>query len=195
MKKLFLAIVIGVIAIPASAQFEQGKFLLGGAFGLDFKKLVDKDNGQTTEIYRSRSLTFDPDFGYFVANRFAIGAGLSISNTRLEYRNSGDVSTREDLTFSPLLRYYLPNKIFFQLRIPLGGAATTIETDGGTSRRTSGVRGLALAAGYAIMLNSDIALEPMLQYSSVAYRDRNSSDRDVENTLSLRMGFQIYLGR
>lgn len=195
MKKLLLAIVIGVIAIPASAQFEQGRFLVGGAFGLDFKKLVDKGNGQTTDIYRSRTLTFDPDFGYFVANRFAVGGGLSMSNTRMEYRDADYVSTREDLTFSPLLRYYLPNKIFFQLRIPLGGAATTVEADGGTSRRTFGVTGLALAAGYAIMLNSNIALEPMLQYSSVAYRDKDNSDRNVENTLSLRMGFQIYLGR
>ena len=195
MEKLFIAFVLCVIIIPASAQFEEGKFLVGGAFGLDFKKLVDKGNGQTTEIYRSRSLTFDPDFGYFVANRFAIGGGLSISNTRLEYRNSGDVSTREDLTFSPLLRYYLPNKIFFQLRIPLGGAVTTVETDGGTNRRTSAVTGLALAGGYAIMLNSNVALEPMLQYSSVAYRDRDNSDRNVENSLSLRMGFQVYLGR
>lgn len=195
MKKLLFALVFGAIAVPASAQFEQGRMLIGGAFGLDFKKRSDKDDGRTTELYRGRTVTFDPDFGYFVANRFAIGAGLSITNTREEYNSNDVIYNRESFTFSPLFRYYLPNKIFFQLRVPLGSATTTINDDSDISTRKYGVAGVSPAVGYAIMLNSNVALEPMLQFSSIAYRNKDNADREVENTLALRMGIQVYLGR
>jgi hypothetical protein len=198
MKKLFTAFAFVLIASGAFAQFNQGRYLVGGSLG--FSAVTHKsDNGTTTTTTgKSTSFSLSPDVGYFVIDNLAVGASLSLATSSYKSDGSSDKSNSSSVTIAPFVRYYLDPGIFFQGFVG-GGSATNKDTysTGQTTITTTTKTGIltwGLGAGYAYFLNDYVAIEPLVQYSSYARKNKDNDNRSINGGISLNVGFQIYLG-
>lgn len=177
MKKAFFATVLTVSVIAASAQINQGQWLVGG--NANFTSNKQGDSKWTV-------ITFSPNAGYFFINNFAGGLRLGISS---EKESGSDASSI--FTVAPFLRYYfLPSaqkvNIFADAQYGFGSGKA-----GGSS---ASINEYQISAGPAVFLSPHTALEFTVFYESMGgkYFEGLSSDR--QNAFGVNIGFQIHLG-
>lgn len=195
MKKITFFLIAMAAAFTGYAQFDQGRKLVGG--GVSFTTTTNKSklNGTTVTNGKQTAFSVTPNFGYFVIDNLAVGAGLEIGVSSYKPENSNNKSTGTGFVFTPLVRYYLPVNVFFHGEFGVGSAKSKTKNGNNTFESKSGVTNWALAAGYAIFLNesNSVAIEPMLGYGSEVYKDKDTKVKDIDNGLFLKVGFQIYL--
>lgn len=172
MKKVLLAAAFGIFGL-ANAQIQKGNWMVGGSVA----------NMQFTN---NLNLTLNPKAGYFVADRFVVGAGVDLSVSKT--KGSSDVATNWGI--APFARYYftsteidsmLKNGAFFaEGSAGFGGN----NTNSGSS--TNGVN-LGLGAGYAYFITPNVSLEGMLKLSTT------TGVGDPTANLGASVGFNIYL--
>lgn len=167
---LFL-ITLMILSFTGSGQTEKGSFLVGGDawFNSAFA------SSRTPNL----SLFLSPTAGLFIANNFAIGAGIgtgfSISNS-FSSINYG---------ISPFVRVYFgesKTKPFLLGEIGYRGA--TYFTLSSSSNSFSGRLGIGLAS----FINSKVAIETVL-----GYRVNAGIGTPPLHYVNLSVGFQIYL--
>lgn len=195
MKKFTFFFIAMAAAFTGHAQFEQGRKLVGGS--VSFTTTTDKSKlgGTTVTNGKQTSFSVSPNFGFFVIDNLAVGAGLGISVYSYKPENSNNKNTGTGIVFTPLVRYYLPVNVFFHGELGVGSAKSKSKNGNNTYESKSGVTNWALAAGYAIFLNESksVAIEPMLGYGSDVYKNKDTKVKDIDNKLFLKVGFQIYL--
>ena len=91
-----------------------------------------------------------------------------------------------------MVRYYLPQNIFFHGEFGLGSSKSKNEPNNAESK--SSVFSWGVATGYALFLNNNVAIEPMLGYGATSYKDKDTKDKDINNGFFIQVGFQVYLG-
>ena len=101
---------------------------------------------------------------------------------------TGDLDPTSTTAFGPFVRYYFTSigknaKLFGGLNAAFGSHA-----EGGVSYSATAI---GLNAGAAIFLNSSIALEAGLGYTTIKIQDQD----DPTNRFGLKVGFQIHLGK
>lgn len=176
MKKVFLTLLVLTTALISSAQIYKGQFMVGGDANFNSAKFEDDDES-TTQI------TFNPNFGYFFANNFAGGLRIGLSSVKEENEETFTTSV-----ISPFLRYYfLPatNKTNIFADVSYGFGAIGAEDKESFNQ-------FAIVAGPAIFLSPNTALEFGVGYTSQG-GDYFGDER--YNSIGLRVGFQIHLGR
>lgn len=159
-----------MIGLAASAQTEQGNYLVGGNIGLNTAKNDFKIN-------------LSPSVGYFFINNLAAGA-----NVDLAYSKAGP-NKSTILGVGPFARYYFgtlnirpfahANVNFTSNRAKTSGVSTTLNGSN-----------YLLGAGLAAFINRNVAVEGLVGYSRTNYKN-------VPGTggFNLRIGFQIYLSK
>lgn len=108
MKKItFLFVVMAMFALTSSAQKKEQMYV-GGTLGFSIQNY--SSNGYSTS---ATSFNITPEFGYFFADRFKVGAELG-------YALSGGVHT---LLVMPNIAYYLPivDKLYYTPQFSVGG--------------------------------------------------------------------------
>lgn len=195
MKKVAILLAVCCISTVAFAQFEKGNKLVGGSFGLSFTTDKTKDDGTTYTNGHYVRFSLDPQVGYFVINNLAIGGTFGFSTESYKEDGSDYKSVDNEITIQPFVRYYLPQRVFFQGNFIAGNAKNKITNNGNTDETKYGVSGWSLSAGYAFLLNDHVAIEPQLGYSGKGYRNKENDVKYLDNGLYIRVGFQIYLGK
>jgi outer membrane protein len=175
MKKVLLTIFAFVaVAAMTQAQTTKGNLLLGGNAGFGSTKQGEGDAATT--------ITFSPNLGYFVAENIAVGGRLGFNSFKVgEYSES-------DFGFAPFVRYYfvsLGSNAKLMADASFGFGSTKVEDADALSYTN-----WAIAAGPAVFLNKNTALEVTLSYGSQKYKDV-----DAANTFGLNVGFQIHFGK
>jgi len=199
MKKLFTILFAGILTFSASAQTDQGTFMinLGTPLGFTSTTVTDIEGigGQSfSDIYNnlsSSSLNLDlNDFseilsdvtvGYFVSDNIAMGLkfGMSSGGTNQEI-NGGSTEKMDSssMTLGPVFRYYIEAGdmyLFPQLAYVMGSSKTVIETSMGTTTNTneysSKSSNLSIGFGMAILLGDYLTLEPTLSYNMMSQTD------------------------
>ncbi len=202
MKKLNIALFMLFSTVVASAQFNKGRMLVGGtgSFKISTEKL--NTGGSTTGNGKWTTISLTPQYGYFIINNLAIGAGVDLSTSM--YRPGSDNSSDYDyssLSFEvkPFIRYYLKPGIFFQGTYGIGSEKYNSTYQGSSEDFKVGRFSWALAGGYAIFLNDHVAIEPTLGYEwNTRNYDAtaNQGERKYStSSLFLRVGIQVYIGR
>lgn len=193
MKKVFILVTAVLIFHLASAQTEQGNFLLGGGFGASFgtqkveRPTSDPNKTEITER-RSTSITFTPRVGFFITDGIAIGLDADINNTVSKDKKDNVKSTSSYFTVGPFARYYFPVNLFIE-----GGAGFGKGKNWG-GYAESNVFTYSLGAGFAAFLNDHVALEPMVSYSGLNFTRSDNKDFKTRNGgLQVGLGLQIYL--
>lgn len=157
MKRILLLTLL-ISSFQLSAQIEKNTIMAGGS--LTFNNHTPKGGGSS-----STTLVINPDFGYFVADNFAVGAGLSLN----AYGSGNNI-----VYVSPYLRYYVKN-FYLQTKFDYGRYNSHSNSN------------LSFDLGYALFLNDNVALEPAF-YFSQNFNGQGSN-------LGFKMGFQIYFNR
>src|SRR5690606_1850871 len=133
MKKNIFTVVLLMISAGAFAQFSQGTKMIGGVAGFGVESEKYKGGNTTVNVGTSTYFSVQPQFGYFVIDRLAIGAGLDLSLSSFKYKDDDEKETSTSLEFTPFVRYYLPNKIFFFGETGFGVSKEEETEDGDTT--------------------------------------------------------------
>lgn len=173
-----------LISVGTHAQFNKGRMLVGGQ--LSFNYTPDPD-------YKGSAFSLNPQFGYFVINNFAVGAGLNYSLQKFNYNNSGDYLTTS-LQIQPFVRYYFKPGIFIHGSYGIG-AGKVSETNTTDYNYSFNLYSWTGSAGYAIFLNDNVAIEPMLGYKWNTFNQKDSDSKSSSSSLYFQVGLQVYLGR
>lgn len=173
MRKLFLVSFFTLAVLFASAQAEQGNFLISGAssFGFQSTSYEGPAENQTDILLTTRA-------GYFVIDNLSAGLLLSYFNS-----SQGDFKSSSS-TIGPWARYYIGGKAFV-------GAAYGIsnsKTESGGSEFKSDGSSLLFEAGYPIFLGESAALEPTLNYTT-----DSSEGNKISSSIGIGVGFTLYL--
>jgi outer membrane protein len=193
MKKITILLITICTTFGAYAQYSKGRMLVGGSLGFSAVTDKTKANGTTTTLGKSTDFSFAPQFGYFVIDNLAVGAGLDIGVGKWNDEFDGDDDWNySSVEFIPFVRYYLPQNIFFQGMIGVGSQKN--EYGSGETYKDA-IFSWSLAAGYAYFLTDNVAVEPLIGYGSTSWSDKDSDVKDIDMGLFLRVGFQIYLDK
>jgi hypothetical protein len=197
MKKIITVIALALICSGAYAQFNQGRYLVGGSIGFSTSTTKLKNDNATNTLAHSTSFSVTPDVGYFVIDNLAVGAGLGLTvDASKGDGNDNSKHTETAFTLSPFVRYYLDQGIFFQGQVGFGSQSNKDKGNGSNTTTTTklGVFNWALAAGYAYFLNDYVAIEPTVGYGSNSLKNKDADVKQISNGLFINIGFQIYLG-
>jgi hypothetical protein len=178
MKKVFIVASLILSSHFIFAQVNKGQWLVGGNANFESGKFGDLDGSKYT------SFTFSPNAGYFFINNLAGGMRLSLQSTKFKSEENASSS----FLFAPFARYYfLPatNKVnvFGDASYGFGSMK-----DG----ESESFNQFAIAAGPAVFLSPNTALEFTLQYASAGGDAYGGDDR--LNKFGFNVGFQVHLG-
>ncbi len=179
---------LGVFS-PGYAQFTKGRILAGGDFSISTNR--NKSNSTVTSKYTT--IQVSPKAGYFVMDNLAIGLslGLGASSGKTESTSGNSENSGASIGLEPFVRYYLPQRIFFQGQFGYASSSYKVTYGGTTTKSTNNSTTWAIGAGYAYFLNNNIALEPFL-----GYRSRNNDNGGpTQSSLFLNIGFQLYFSK
>lgn len=180
--------------LGAFAQFNQGRMLVGGSFDFSATTNKSKANGRTDTNSKSTSLSFGPQIGYFVIDNLAVGAGLDISLSKWKQEGSSYESTYTAFVLQPMVRYYLPQGIFFQGQFGIGAGKEKDNYSGTVDEEKFNITTWGLAVGYALFLNDNVAVEPQIGYGSAGRKYKDNDVKEIDNGLFISVGIQAYLG-
>lgn len=195
MKKSIVTLIVMFIGgAVAHAQIEAGTWLLGGSMSLEGSSDKTKYDGTTTINSRTTSFTLTPQAGYFIVDPLAVGLGLDLNTSITRDENDeDDKDTFSSAALAPFVRYYLPQKFFFQGSFSFGSATNKDENNGSSTTTKYSTSGWSISAGYPFFLNNTIAIEGQLGYGSNGYKVKDSDTKYIDQGLFLRFGFQVYL--
>ncbi|WP_276372068.1 outer membrane beta-barrel protein [Chryseolinea sp. H1M3-3] len=194
MKKITILMIAMCATVGAYAQFNQGRMLVGGSLAFQSVTSKYKFDGQTTTEGKSTDFSIAPQFGYFVIDNLAVGATLDVTLSKWKDDDGDYESTATILEFQPTVRYYLPMGVFFQGQFGIGTGKYKDDEDGNVDEEKFTRTSFAGAVGYAIFLNDNIAIEPMIGYGSSGDKYKDADYKDINNGLFVRVGIQAYLG-
>ena len=170
-------------AFSSSAQIAKNNWLVGGDASFTFSQTeVKKISSGTNTIYDSKgtySVRIDPNIGYFILNKFAVGCKLSYLNSFSEGSklNSDDMN----LSVGPYLKYYLlKDESIFNVFIETSFSKFLSKSLGNAA--TYGFK-----SGFVIFLNSSVGLESVISYS------KTSTDKIINDNVFIGFGLQIHL--
>jgi outer membrane protein len=194
MKKILLTVFALTMFNVAFAQFNKGRMIVGGAVG--FQTTTEKQTG-TTPTAKENTFSLSPNFGYFVANKFAVGLNLNLSNTTEKYSGGSydyKIITRSFIA-SPFVRYYFGPGIFVQGQYGIGSAKSGYDDPSSSNTTKYAVSQWSLGIGYAYFLNDHVAIEPSVKYQSSVLKEKGQDIKDTNSGIAINIGFQIYLGK
>lgn len=161
----------------AFGQTEKGYLMVGGNFG----GFTYTSSGQDNKSY---NFNINPSLGYYVADRLALGALLSVGVSGVESAD-GVTTTASNYGLSPFIRYYLGDderdKYFAQGEFNGGG----IKQSG---QAVTSYIGYGVGLGYNHFFVKAVALEIGLGYDYL-----HPSTGHDQNNIGVDLGLQIFL--
>lgn len=195
------------------AQTEKGKTLIaissalgigGNSNGFAFNSTKTKSDTFESDPIKSSSFNLSPRVGYFVADNLVIGAEVFYGFAKQDdFFFGGDVVIDQVKTNTfgggPFARYYFKTeKIvpFIEAGLIIGSSKTTFGESSGEDK--TNLFNYGGGAGIAVPLGSMVSFDALLGYSHFENKPSENNDnnsRSIFNSVSLRLGFSIYLGQ
>lgn len=181
MKKLFITGAFALLGITASAQLQQGNWMVGG-------ELAAANFGLNEGAGYNFQIT--PQVAFFVKNNWAVGPYV-----RLGFSGAKSSPTTFNYGVGALSRYYFSSgeqgvdsllkhgRFFVEGNAGIGG--TTI-SDGGAS--ANGLD-LGIGPGYTYFLTSDIGLDASVKLNG----NLGFGNRGTTSAIDFRLGLNIFL--
>lgn len=197
MKKIVTLLAFALICSGAYAQFNKGRILAGGSVAFSALTGKTKDNNSTSTNSHTTSFNISPDVGYFIIDNVAVGGMLNLSTW--SRKGDGDDDSKQsqtEFTLTPFGRYYLDQGIFFQGQVGFGSRTDKYKLDNSNTTVSTkyGVLNWAIGAGYAYFLNDNVAVEPIVGFTSSSYKNKDADVKSIESGIFLRIALQVYLG-
>lgn len=171
---LFLAL---FITITTNAQITKGNWMVGGSASFKSYKSENINNGS---LVNNNYVDLSPDFGYFLIDKFVVGAKSNFGYTGYEGANG------KGYNVGPFARYYFlkPEKtvnFFTQVNFGYGEYINSVNSKYPT-------RNYGFKAGSVIFFNNSVGLEMALEYNKA-----NENSTLNNSFYQFTIGFQIHL--
>lgn len=180
MKKLITILCAGLLTFGLSAQTDQGSMYAGVSSNAGFSSYTPEGGDGVS------TFGLDVTGGYFVIDNMAVGATLGFTSS------DGNSQSKYGIG----VRYYM-NSIFAHAAYNMGSSkieVTTTTVDPLTGVTTTSAESVSVSsssmvvgAGYAMMLNDNVALEPMLSYTMDSVEGESTG-----SGFGLSIGFGLY---
>lgn len=186
MKYILTILITLFLSFSAKSQIGEGTWLTGGSANLSSSNFTYSYSGFVGKG-RSTNINISPVIGYFIVDKFAVGAKPSLS-----YENSSSISGTTRSThfdIGPFVRYYfLPAdnviNLFAEANYQYG--FIKFQAADSKSRNT-----FSFYVGPVVYFNSSVGLELFLGYY---IRNEKFLDGTVKtNSFQINVGFQIQL--
>lgn len=210
------------------SQVDKGDKLVGVSFGsISYTNSDSKTTySNTPTVYNSDgnsfSLSINPNVAWFVADRLAVGGGISVSfyNSKSNSSNTSSTTTTESkynqpsFYIGPLARYYFGGsskgmpfaQVNFQYGIG-GGKSTSSSSSGSSSETKTKPKGdwnAGATFGYEHFVNKNIGLYASVGFNygssktTYEYRPSTGSGYDYTSTYSrfyipVNVGLQVHI--
>ncbi len=217
MKKITLIVIASVFSLTSlNAQMEQGKMLVGlstalnlggsssGVMGFGYSTIKyksDADNFNYPEPANRLSFNLSPKMGFFVIDNLAIGLDVSFSYSKFN-SDEVDYTYKESMyCIGPFVRYYIPTtlvKPFFEIGATFGTYKEKTDGNSQNSEYENSLITYGTGFGIAIPIGKKASFDMMLGYNSIlekAKEDNDDNYRTEANTIGLRLGFVVLLGK
>jgi hypothetical protein len=156
----------------------KGNMIIGGSAAIDYQK-TKYDFGMGTNESHRFLIGIYPLADYFIDDNLAIGGKATISLT------TGSGTTNFNIGVGPEIRYYLDNMILLKAETSL--VYGTHDKDFSISIKPG--------VGYAIFLNSKVALEPCLiyEFNSETWKSNSTDYKYRTNRFGIEVGLVVFL--
>ncbi len=174
----------GTWLVEMNTGFGSAGVAMGSGTGIGFTSWTSNQavTGSDPIEYNHSVFTIGAEGGYFIADNFAIKAGLGYSNNSVE-PDGGEKTTYDGMSWMLGSKYYINSKFPVQLDLRgtnLAGTVGSVEDD------QDDPLWLGFQAGYAWFLNDYLALEPGVKYNL------SLSDYSDGGAFEFRVGFAAF---
>lgn len=186
MRVLYIALITAIMATTAvTGQITKGYWMFGGDASFSNKETY-QNQFKTDSRLKLTELDIDANVGYFFIDKLQGGIRIGYSDYKLKEFTGSD---RHFLNYGIYSRYYFLKteklvNIFLDGEYFLGSRAIS------SGELKDNINGYVFSTGPTIFLNSSVAIELGMSYSSSKFKGVNDS---TENNLQLSLGFQIFL--
>ena len=208
----FVFLCLGIIA-HAQNQTTKGNFLLGnslaiiggsagssnlGSFSFSTNKYKDPSPLGVDEEEKINAFNFNPNIGYFVWDKLAVGlnAALFFQTQEIDVIGIGFKLKSSIISVGPFVRYYfLDNRIlpFIEGGANYGRIKISNFTDPGSE--TLPLFSMNSAAGVSFLLGNSASFDAAFAYGFVKYEDTVIGSEVTNTSLGLQLGFKIFIGK
>ena len=191
-----LSLVFQGIISNLSAQTEKGYKMIGGDVSISF-------NTSAGEIQSNKGFGYslNPSYTYFISDRIGIGGSPSISYTRNVWKDeseqSSTIGNAHWFGFNPMIRYYLSNFIFSDLRV--GGVwirsnYTILNNNIREEFNPEWERifSTEFGVGTNYFINDNVAIESRLYHRRV-YRKEMANVESNNPWIQFSLGLQVFI--
>jgi hypothetical protein len=184
MRKFSFALIFVSFLSTSRAQIVKANWLIGGNVNFSRTKLTSDLGG-----YAETDVNAMGDIGYFFIDKLTAGIRPNLFFSKTKSTNSSG-STRSEI--GPFLRYYFLSKeqrvnLFFDGSCTHGW--TSVKNNGITTNKVSS-NSFSIMGGPVVFLNSSVAVELSMGYSTTKFNDGVYSKRNI---ITSGLGLQFYL--
>lgn len=167
-----------LVPVAEEAPTKEGNMIIGGSANIEFQKSKYEYPGYS-DTYKDFTIGIYPLVDYFIADNLAIGGSVTLGLTT----SSG--KTNFNIGIGPEIRYYFDSGLLLK-------AETGIVYGSQNSDISFSIKP---GVGYAIFLNSKVALEPCLiyQFSSEKLIFPSETDKNKSSRFGIEIGLVIFL--
>ncbi len=199
--KQFSLLLLSFLLLTTSlfSQFNSGDKFLSGSTSLStgFRSERDKADSYTSDATNHFAFSLNTSGGFFLRQRFALGALVSLSHDGSKYNDEKDIYN--SFMLGPVVRYYRGT---YQGISPFAQGIVAFGTDKSKSVYTEGTyeskhKILRLAAGLGAnyFFTETVALEGLLQYAftnRTPTGDNPGNNHHTSGGLNLSFGVTVY---
>jgi hypothetical protein len=180
----FIAIALFTFS-NTNAQITKGNWMMGGNGSFSYSKYESKNTSSTsgTTINNIKTgsyyILLEPNIGYFIKDKFALGLKMSCTNyfdESLPFKLSNSSTA-----INPYVRYYFL-KVDKNYNLFVEPSYYVY-----SNNNLSDANGYGLKSGFVFFLNSSVGIEPTLSYV------HSENEKFKGNRLLFGIGFQIHL--
>lgn len=181
MKTTLIILIFAFLSIKATSQITKNNWLVGG--GANFSS--SKNNSDAVVNADQVLVEVSGNIGYFFIDKFVGGLKPGFESSTVKFFSGS--KTSNILEIGPFIRYYFLSTES-QVNI-LTEVAYQYGTRWATSNEVLHSGSISISSGLAVFLNTCVALEFTVGYSSLKYSKSNGSN----NSVIAGIGFQLHL--
>ncbi|WP_304516871.1 hypothetical protein [Cecembia rubra] len=217
MKKILLILIAQFFVFNVQAQMEKGRFLIGagtnfgvsdnsGMMNLSFSTTRSEfEDGSSSGEGKDNAIFIAPKAGYFLMENLAVGLDFALGwGWSYMPTSDFDFKSRNSLFgLGPFVRYYVPTgKIlpFAEINSIFGSQNMKSEIEGGVGSGISLENNISFThigggLGLALLLGDQSSLDLVLNYNSNRRHNETLGVKTRQNTLGIKVGFTVFLGK
>lgn len=192
MKKTILLTLSVMLCFSLMAQPKPNSFFAGGSFRFYTEKDKSKGGGLTIENYNRTSFNINPAAGYFLSDKFAVGARLGLGAQTSKYPNNtyNTKQTQSQFSFAPFARYYFINQkfgVFGEGSMGIGfGKNKSFYTTSPTDETKTSYLSLGVSPGIYYSVSDHLMIESTIGWFGFSSQKYKYSDdtSDIYNDFS-----------